>query len=85
MPGTRFLNAAAQPFGYVAALFLLFMMLYTVWSVAERYILGSTFVGDTELMVMAMAYCVFIAIPAVTLQDQHVAVSVQELAGPQQG
>lgn len=72
----KFLDAAASPFGYAAALCLTFMMLFTTWSVLARYAIGWTYLGDVDLMVLALGGSVFIGIPAVTLKDEHVVVDL---------
>jgi TRAP-type C4-dicarboxylate transport system permease small subunit len=78
----RFLDAAALPFGYAAALCLTFMMVFTTWSVLARYAIGWTYLGDVDLMVLALGGCVFVGIPAVTLKDEHVVVDlVDQIVG----
>lgn len=70
------LNRVAGVFSLAAALFLLFMMLFTTASVTLRYVANWTGENDVDIMVWAFATCIFIALPAVTLRDGHVAVDM---------
>jgi len=70
------LHAAAKPFGYAAAIFLVFMTLYTTISVALRYAIGATFIGHVDYMILAFGLFIFLGIPAVTLKDEHVSVDL---------
>lgn len=71
-----FLKRAAGVFSLAAAVFLIFMMLFTSLSVTLRYVAGWTGENDVDIMVWAFATCIFIALPAVTLRDEHVAVDL---------
>ncbi len=78
----RGLDRAAGVFSLAAALFLLFMMLFTAASVTLRYVANWTGENDVDIMVWAFATCIFIALPAVTLRDEHVAVDLIDQIAP---
>jgi len=77
------LQRAAQVFSLAAAIFLLFMMLFTTASVILRYVANWNGETDVDIMVWAFATCIFIALPAVTLRDEHVAVDLIDHLAPQ--
>ena len=95
--GTRDLfKAAAQPFGWVAVLALAFMVLMTCADVAMRgafnvliRLFGTAAVhpyivsiqGTVDLMEMALAVCVFLALPGVFLRDENIAVDLIDSLG----
>ncbi len=76
------LNRVAGAFSLAAALFLVFMMLFTAASVTLRYVANWTGENDVDIMVWAFATCIFIALPAVTLRDEHVAVDLIDQVAP---
>lgn len=77
------LDAAAGPFSHAAAIFVVFMMIYTTAAVVLRYSLNWTFVGEVDLMVLAFGFSLFLALPAVTLEGNHVDVDlIDHLIGP---
>ena len=76
------LDRAAGVFSLAAALFLVFMMLFTTASVTLRYVANWTGENDVDIMVWAFATCIFIALPAVTLRDEHVAVDLIDQIAP---
>lgn len=76
------LDRVARVFSLAAALFLLFMMLFTTVSVTLRYVANWTGENDVDIMVWAFATCIFIALPAVTLRDEHVAVDLIDQVVP---
>tara|TARA_R110000787_G_scaffold8897_4_gene30838 strand:+ start:332 stop:838 length:507 start_codon:yes stop_codon:yes gene_type:complete len=75
MPATP-LDRAARALALAAALCVAFMMLFTSLSVTLRYVTGWTGENDVDIMVLAFAASFFIALPAVTLRDEHVAVDL---------
>jgi len=81
-PGRSILHRAAQVFSLTAGLFLLFMMLFTTASVILRYIADWTGETDVDIMIWAFATCIFIAMPAVTLRDEHVVVDLIDHLAP---
>ena len=76
------LERAARVFSLAAALFLIFMMLFTTVSVTLRYGANWTGENDVDILVWAFATCIFIALPAVTLRDEHVAVDLIDQMAP---
>ncbi len=80
LPGP--LERVARAFSLAAALFLLFMMLFTSASVVLRYVANWTGENDVDIMVWAFAACIFLALPAVTLRDGHVAVDLIDQIAP---
>lgn len=79
---TAWLEGAAKVFSFAAALFLVFMMLFTTTSVILRYGASWTGENDVDIMVWAFATCIFISLPTVTLRDQHVAVDLIDHIAP---
>lgn len=80
--GSPLLNRAAGAFSLAAAIFLVFMMLFTTASVVLRYVANWTGEDDVDIMVWAFATCIFIGLPAVTLRDEHVAVDLIDYMVP---
>jgi TRAP-type C4-dicarboxylate transport system permease small subunit len=62
--------------GYVAAAFLAAMVLLTVADVALRSFFGYPIRGMLELIELGLACTIFIALPAVFLREEHLAVDV---------
>jgi TRAP-type C4-dicarboxylate transport system permease small subunit len=69
-------NRAARPFGLVAALVLVFMMLLTVVAVLSRQLFNIPLLGLVELSEIALVICIFVAMPGVFLRDENVTVDV---------
>jgi TRAP-type C4-dicarboxylate transport system permease small subunit len=79
----RRLAAAARPFGWVAVAALLFMMLLTTGAVLARGLFGIEVFGVVDMMEMALAVCIFVALPGVFLRDEHITVGlVDSLRSP---
>ncbi len=82
MPGDRpdrlraRLEWAARPFGWVAVAALLFMMLLTTVAVFARALFGIEVFGVVDMMEMALAVCIFVALPGVFLRDEHITVAL---------
>lgn len=77
------MERAAKVLAFAAALFVVFMMLWTCVSLSLRYGTGFTGENDVGIMVIAFVASFFIALPAVTLRDQHVAVDMMDhVMGP---
>jgi len=72
----KYLKAAALPFGYAAALVLVFMMLFTTYAVVMRQVFDSPILGVIDVMELALVVCIFLAMPGVFLRDEHVVVDV---------
>jgi TRAP-type C4-dicarboxylate transport system permease small subunit len=72
----RRLAAAARPFGWVAALALVFMMMLTTVAVALRALVGIDIFGVVDMMEMALTVCIFVALPGVFLRDEHITVGL---------
>jgi TRAP-type C4-dicarboxylate transport system permease small subunit len=72
----RYLRAAALPFGYAAALVLVFMMLFTTYAVTMRQVFDAPVLGVVDVMELALVVCIFLAMPGVFLRDEHVVVDV---------
>ena len=70
------LEAAARPFGWVAVAALVFMMLLTTAAVLLRWLGGIEVFGMVDLMELALAVCIFAALPGVFLRDEHIAVGL---------
>lgn len=67
---------AARPFGLVAALILVFMMLFTTYAVAMRNFFDAPVLGVVDVMELALVGLIFIAMPGVFLRDDNVTVDV---------
>lgn len=72
----NYLKAAALPFGYAAALVLVFMMLFTTYAVIMRQVFDTPILGVIDVMELALVVCIFLAMPGVFLRDEHVVVDV---------
>jgi len=79
---TDLMKFAARVLSLAAGVFLIFMMIFTTLSVTLRYVANWTGENDVDIMVWAFATCIFIALPAVTLRDEHVAVDLIDLIAP---
>jgi len=76
------LRAAALPFGYAAAIVLVFMMLFTTFSVVSRELFDAPILGVIDVMELALVACIFIAMPGVFLRDENVVVDIVDQAVP---
>jgi len=72
----RSFSAIARWMAYAGALALLVMTALVVISSVMRYFVGSPFRFTEELVALFYMSMVFLAIPLVTMNDTHVAVSV---------
>jgi TRAP-type C4-dicarboxylate transport system permease small subunit len=72
----RRFQQAARPFGLVAALILVFMMLLTVVAVLSRQLFDVPVLGLVELSELALVACIFGAMPGVFLRDENIVVDV---------
>lgn len=70
------LESAARPFGWVAAAALIFMMLLTTVAVFVRWVAGIEVFGVVDMMEMALAVCIFVALPGVFLRDEHITIGL---------
>ena len=67
---------AEKVFGYLAAAFLVAMMLLTVVDVVLRSFFNRPIHGTFELIELCLACTIFVALPAVFLRDEHLVVDV---------
>jgi len=67
---------AEKVFGYLAAAFLVAMMLLTVTDVVLRSFFTRPIHGTFELIELCLACTIFVALPAVFLRDEHLVVDV---------
>lgn len=82
MPRMSF-ESVARPFGWVAAAALVFMMLLTTAAVLLRWLFGIEVYGVVDMMEMALAVCVFVALPGVFLREENITVGlVDSLRSP---
>jgi TRAP-type C4-dicarboxylate transport system permease small subunit len=68
--------------GYVAAGFLAAMVLLTVADVVLRSVFSYPIRGMLELIELGLACTIFVALPAVFLRDEHLAVDVIDHMAP---
>lgn len=76
------LQTAARPFGYVAALVLVFMMLFTTAAVVMRQFFDTPILGVVDVMELSLVGLIFIAMPGVFLRDENVTVDVIDQVVP---
>jgi TRAP-type C4-dicarboxylate transport system permease small subunit len=67
---------AARPFGWVAVTALVFMMLLTTTAVLARALFKIEVFGVVDMMEMALAVCIFVALPGVFLRDEHITIGL---------
>lgn len=67
---------AARPFGLVAALILVFMMLLTTVAVLSRQLFNAPLLGLVEWSELALVSCIFVAMPGAFLRDENIVVDV---------
>jgi len=70
------MEAAARPFSLVAALVLVFMMLFTTVGVIMRQFFGTPILGVVDVMELALVTCVFVAMPGTFFRDENLTVDV---------
>lgn len=70
------LATAARPFGWVAVAALVFMMMLTTVAVLLRALFGIEVFGIVDMMEMALAVCIFVALPGVFLRDEHITIGL---------
>jgi TRAP-type C4-dicarboxylate transport system permease small subunit len=70
------LKRAARPFGFVGALILAFMMLFTTVSVLMRQLLDMPVLGIVDIMELSLVGLIFFAMPGVFFRDENVTVDV---------
>ncbi|MHA1536182.1 MAG: TRAP transporter small permease [Alphaproteobacteria bacterium] len=78
----RYLRAAALPFGYAAALILVFMMLFTTYAVVMRQVFDAPVLGVIDVMELALVACIFVAMPGIFLRDENIVVDVIDQVVP---
>jgi TRAP-type C4-dicarboxylate transport system permease small subunit len=78
----RRFQQAARPFGLVAALILVFMMLLTVVAVLSRQLFDAPLLGLVDLSELALVACIFVAMPGVFLRDENIVVDVVDHVVP---
>jgi TRAP-type C4-dicarboxylate transport system permease small subunit len=70
------MQRAARWFGYIAAVFLLAMMLLTVTDVALRSLFSMPIFGTFELVELCLVATIFLALPATFLREENVVVDL---------
>ena len=75
------LAAAAKPFAFAALLALAFMVLITTVAVIARWLFRREVFGVVDMMELALAFCVFLALPGVFLRDEQVTVDLVDSLG----
>lgn len=73
--------AAAKPFAFAAVLALAFMVLITTAAVFARWLFKQEVFGVVDMMELALAFCVFLALPGVFLRDEQVTVDLVDSLG----
>ena len=76
MAGPTILERAARPFGFAAALILIFMMLFTTVAVTMRQLFGIPVLGVVDVMELALIGLIYISMPGVFLRDDNITVDV---------
>ncbi len=67
---------AAKPFAFAAVLALAFMVLITTAAVLARWLFRQEIFGVVDMMELALAFAVFLALPGVFLRDEQVTVDL---------
>ena len=67
---------AARPVGRAPALVLVFMMLFTTFTVASRQFFDFPILGVVDVMELSLVAMIFVAMPGVFLRDENVTVDV---------
>lgn len=73
--------AAARPFALAATLALAFMVLITTAAVFARWLFKQEIFGVVDMMELALAFGVFLALPGVFLRDEQVTVDLVDSLG----
>ena len=69
-------SPARRAIAWVCALLLIAMMLITVADVVGRYLLNAPLPGATELTGLLLAATIFVGLPAVCFDEEHVTVDL---------
>ena len=77
-PIAMFLVACQQLGNVLVALLLFAMMLVTFADVLGRYVISRPVPGSTEIIQYLFVLTVFLALPIVTWQDEHISISLIE-------
>jgi len=72
---------AAKPFAFAAVLALAFMVLITTVAVFARWLFRQEVFGVVDMMELALAFSVFLALPGVFLRDEQVTVDLVDSLG----
>lgn len=72
---------AARPFALAAMIALAFMVLITTAAVFARWIFKQEIFGVVDMMELALAFSVFVALPGVFLRDEQVTVDLVDSLG----
>ena len=72
---------AAKPFAFAAMLALAFMVLITTAAVFARWLFKQEIFGVVDMMELALAFSVFLALPGVFLRDEQVTVDLIDSLG----
>jgi TRAP-type C4-dicarboxylate transport system permease small subunit len=72
---------AARPFAFAAMLALAFMVLITTAAVLARWLFKQEIFGVVDMMELALAFSVFLALPGVFLRDEQVTVDLVDSLG----
>jgi TRAP-type C4-dicarboxylate transport system permease small subunit len=72
---------AAKPFAFAALLALTFMVLITTVAVFARWLFRQEVFGVVDMMELALAFSVFLALPGVFLRDEQVTVDLVDSLG----
>lgn len=75
------LAAAARPFAFAAMIALAFMVLITTAAVFARWLFKQEIFGVVDMMELALAFSVFLALPGVFLRDEQVTVDLVDSLG----
>lgn len=82
MEARPLIETAARPFGYAAALVLVFMMMFTTVAVAARQFFDTPILGVVDVMELSLVALIFVAMPGVFLRDENVVVDVIDQVVP---
>ncbi len=72
---------AARPFALAAMIALAFMVLVTTAAVFARWLFKREIFGVVDMMELALAFCIFLALPGVFLRDEQVTVDLVDSLG----
>lgn len=72
---------AARPFALAAMIALAFMVLVTTAAVFARWLFKQEIFGVVDMMELALAFSVFLALPGVFLRDEQVTVDLVDSLG----